>query len=246
MKRSILYFSGMLLLLAVAAGCSSNVAPVTYPQVNYVQGQSYLYYAQVLDKNTDTAVAGSGDTITSKVIVADTVYRGMSNVTEIQNTHSHPASGTTTDTTYIAQSNGNYYHYNYGIELLNSNSTVVGVANSGKPIESGWVLEAKLSANNGDTWVGVNDTLNLTTLNGPVKASLTDSVKELADTTFTVGSAAKHSIHRVIFIAGLVMVSEQVDSYVSPQDGSVLNIYHPTTIESSATPGLRTVLIATK
>jgi hypothetical protein len=55
--------------LVFAAGCSSSVIPpVTAPQVNYQQGQAYIYYAQVLDKNTGDTTAGSGDTITSKVL----------------------------------------------------------------------------------------------------------------------------------------------------------------------------------
>ena len=109
-----------IILLVFAAGCSSNVAPpanVTYPQVNYVKGSAYIYYAQNLS-TSGVPVAGSGDTITSTVIDTAISYQGMTGVTRIQNKHTNPVS---TDTTYIAQTNGNYWHYNYGLEMLNEN-----------------------------------------------------------------------------------------------------------------------------
>ncbi len=241
MKRSILYISG-LLALGFAAGCGSSNGPTsTPPQVNYTQGQTYVYTSQALDATTGQP-SGAVDTISSEVVVTGASYQGMTNVTEIQNTHS---SGSGMDTTYIAQNNGEYWHYNYGVETLNSNSSVLGFVNSGKPINAGWVLQAKLSANSGDTWVGTNTQLNLTA--GSV--NLTDSAVEANDTLITLGSGqvtAKHSVHTVTLNAGLVKASEQVDTYVSTQDGTVVDVDHPTVLASTPTPGLIKVLVVAK
>ncbi len=242
MKRTTFYFSGIF-LLALAAGCSSNVAPpVTSPQVNYVRGGTYVYYAQNLDANTGNPIAGSGDTITAKVIATDTSYQGMSGVTEIQNTHSNPGSGVApTDTTYIAQSNGDYWHYNYGLESLNTNQVVLNY-NGGKKLIAGWVLQAKLSAAAGASWIAADTQIAV----GSASAKLLDTAKEASDTTFLLGSAqitAKHAVHDLNLNAVIATGSGSVDTYVSQDDGPVLNIVHPAVVASSHTPGQITILL---
>jgi hypothetical protein len=249
MKRSILYFSGML-LVAVAAGCSSNVAPpVTYPQVSYVKGGTYVYYAQNLSSTApyDT-VAGSGDTITSVVLMTDTSYQDMSGVTEIQNKHSNPGTGVAAiDTTYIAQSNGNYWHYNYGLQLINGDQAALNTANSGKQIKGGWVLQAKLSDNEGGAWTALDTSITITLGTAAIK----DSATEASDSSIAVGSSqdlSKHSVHSISLSAGNGIVKDTliVNTFVSATDGPVLDIFHPTTLISNPVPGRIILLLKTK
>ncbi len=237
-------------LLVIAAGCSSTTVPAPPTQVNYVQGTSYIYYAQVLDKNTGDTVAGSGDTITSVVLATGISYQpdsarnvGYSDVTEIQNTHSNPPAGSPTkDTTYIAQSNGNYWHYNYGLELFNENQTVL-LFNGGQPIIAGWVLQAKFSANVGTKWAGIDTSITVAGATG----QLTDTATEAIDTTYVVDQvSAKHSVHALNINSLLVSASLSADTYVSVLDGPVIDIFHPTTLAGSPTPGKITVYLGTK
>ena len=231
--------------LGIAAGCSSSTAPSNSPQVNYTKGQTYVYTAQTLDASTGQPT-GTTDTITSKVIATGAApYQGMGAVTEFQNVHTHSASGTAMDTTYISQSNGNYWHYNYGVEALNSNASVINAANKGNPIDAGWVLQGKLSANPGDTWVAADTTISLAL----GTATLKDNVTEANDTTIQVNSSpvtTKHSVHNVTLNAGLVTATETIDTYVSTQDGIVIDIDHPTVLAGSPTPGLEKRLLGTQ
>jgi hypothetical protein len=239
MKRSKFHVLGILLL--VFAGCSSSNAPSPPTQVNYVQGGTYVYYAQNLDKNTGQPTAGTGDTITSVVLQTGISYQGMSNVTEIQNTHTNPVS---MDTTYISQSNGSYWHYNYGLELLNENPAVLA-SNNGNPLIAGWVLQAKFSANMSDTWAAVGTPITFAGQTG----ELTDTATEASDTTLAISSSsvsAKHSVHALEITSLFVSASGSADTYVSVLDGPVIDIIHPTTIEQMATPGRITILLSTK
>ncbi len=244
MKRSYFAILGSL-ILTIAGGCSNSPTPPpstpTTPQVNYVAGSAYVYYAQNLNATTGEPIPGSGDTITSRVLTTDTVYQGKSNVTVIQNTHTNPVS---VDTTYIAQDSGNYWHYNYGLESLNKNAAVLAY-NHQKPIIGGWVLQAKLAATDSEKWIAADTTITI----GSATPLLTDSVTELNDTTFDTlvkpneqtatnsPISAKHSVHIVNFNAGLIQARGPVDTYVSAQYGQVLNIFHPTSVAGQAAPG---------
>jgi hypothetical protein len=213
--------------------------------VNYVAGSAYVYYAQNLNATTGEPIAGSGDTITSKVLATDTVYQGKSNVTVIQNSHTNPVS---VDTTYIAQDSGNYWHYNYGLESLNKNAAVLAY-NHQKPIVGGWVLQAKLAATDSEKWIAADTTITI----GTATPLLTDSVIESIDTAIGTDSLppltiikpteqlisilTKHSVHIVNFNAGLIQARGPVDTYVSAQYGQVLNIFHPTSVGGQAAPG---------
>ncbi len=239
MKRS--NFAILAISVVFAAGCSSSNVPGPPTQVNYVQGGTYVYYAQDLDKNTGQPTPGSGDTITSVVLQTGISYQSMSNVTEIQNTHTNPVS---MDTTYISQSNGNYWHYNYGLELLNENPTVLA-SNKGNPLIAGWVLQAKFSANVSDRWAAVGTPITFAGQTG----ELTDTATEANDTSFAVDSSsvsAKHSAHALEITSLFVSASGSADTYVSVLDGPVIDIIHPTTIEQMATPGRITILLSTK
>jgi hypothetical protein len=254
MKRSNFHVLGILLLV-FAAGCSSSTISVPTPQVNYVQGQAYIYYAQVLDKNTGDTTAGSGDTITSVVLATGMSYQGMTGVTEIQNSHTNPVSGSSImDTTYIAQSNGNYYHYNYGLESLNDNPAVLGVI--GKPVAAGWILQAEFSASPNATWVAADTTITVAMAN----VTLRDSATEGTDSTIVVGDTikpneqtatagpisifTKHSMHDItVSLGGATLGNATADTYVSSQYGPVLDIVHPSQLESQKAPGRRTILI---
>jgi hypothetical protein len=246
MKRSNFAFLSIILLV-LAAGCSSPTVTNPTPQVNYVQGTTYIYYAQDLDANTGLPKPGSGDTITSKVLTTDTTYQGMTNVTVIQNTHGNPGSSAPIDTTYISQSNGNYWHYNYGLEIINGTQAALLEVNSGKQINAGWVLQAQLSASPGTKWAALNTNLTITI--GTL--SLNDTATETIDTDVTVGNEGiftKHSIHSVELSAlgGLVTDTLKADTYVSATDGPVLDIFNPTMLESTPTPGRITVFLGTK
>jgi hypothetical protein len=253
MNQSKFHLLGILVLL-FAAGCSSSTVPSVTPQVNYVQGQTYVYYAQVLDKNTGDTTAGSGDTITSIVLATGISYQpdtarnvGLSGVTEIQNTHTNPPQGSSTrDTTYIAQSNGNYWHYNYGLESVNDNPYVLGVI--GKPAVVGWVLQAEFSATPNGTWIGADTTIAVA--GGHV--TLTDTATEQTDTTLYQSSTVqnlssvftKHSMHDItVIFGGVPFGNATADTYVSSQYGPVLDIVHPSQLNQMPAPGRRTVLI---
>ena len=253
MKRSNLAFFSIFALV-FAAGCSSTVTPTVTPQVNYAKGQAYIYYAQVLDKNTGDTTAGSGDTITSVVLATGISYQpdsarnvGLSGVTEIQNTHTNPPSGSPSkDTTYIAQSNGNYWHYNYGLESVNDNPFVLGVI--GKPAVVGWVLQAEFSATPNGTWIAADTTITV----GGAHVTLVDTATEQTDTTLYQNSTVqnlssvftKHSMHNIaVSLGGGSIGNATADTYVSSQYGPVLDIVHQSTLEQQAAPGRRTVLI---
>jgi hypothetical protein len=242
MNRSKFHVLGIIMLVLVA-GCSSNVQPpTTPPQVNYVQGTTYVYYAQNLDKSSGQPVAGSGDTITSVVLQTGISYQGKTNVTEIQNTHSNAGTGVASmDTTYISQTNGEYWHYNFGLELLNSNTTVLGYANSGNQINGGWVLQSKLAANVGDTWIGMDTTLTLKIGTAP----LIDSVNEMNDTTLSTGTA-KHTSHSIKLNAVVVNAKIDVESYISTANGPLLVKFPPDSLAGSATPGRITTFVRVK
>jgi hypothetical protein len=245
MKRSNLAIFAILLLV-FANGCSSSSSNnPTYPQVNYVTGGTEIYYSQTLDKNTGQPTPGSGDTITSVVVETGIAYQGMTGVTAIQNTHTNPGSGiATVDTSYIAQSNGNYYHYNYGLELLNTNQLVLS-ANGGKPLIAGWVLQAEFSATEGTKWVPVDTPISFSGQTG----ELSDTVTEANDSSITVGAVqvpTKHAIHALEIASLLVTAKDTAYTYVSSSDGPVLDIFPPATLEQIPTPGRITILIKAK
>ncbi len=258
MKRSNFAFLSIILLV-FAAGCSSPTVTNPTPQVNYQSGQVYIYYAQVLDKTTGDTTAGSGDTIRSVVVATGISYQGMTGVTEIQNTHTNPPTGSSTvDTTYIAQTNGNYYHYDYGLESLNNNPYVLAV--TGGPIEAGWILQAELSAGPNQTWIAADTTFAVA--NGAAHVTLTDTATEQADTTIVVGDTVKpneqtatagpisiftkHSMHNITvsLVGGTGTLGQgTADTYVSSQYGPVLDIVYPSELQQQKAPGRRMVLI---
>src|ERR1017187_1520287 len=183
MKRTNLHIFGIL-MLALAGGCSTSTTPVPPTlQVNYTQNAIYKYLDNTRNSSdmVDTTVAN--DTVTSTVIVANTSYKGMSNVTELINTHSN---GSKQDTTYISQSNGEFWHYNYGLEAINNNASITNL--TGGQIQIGWVLQANFNVIAGDKWVAANDsTLRLTVpLVGSIAATLVDTAIEQNDTSITI------------------------------------------------------------
>ena len=242
MKRSILYFSGML-LLALAAGCSSNVAPTTYPQVNYTSGMGFIYLQYQLD-TSDVVIPSSVDTIHSKVIIVDTTYQGRSNVTVLANTHSN---GNSPDTTYIAQESGNFWHYNYGLESVNTNPAVLAY-NNGKKLNSGWVLQAELSATQGVKWQAANTQVAI----GSGSALFIDTALESQDSSILIGNqqiSSKHSVHVIdLSEQPLANATGFVDTYVSPSDGTTLNIVHASTVvllgKATKVGGSQTILLS--
>jgi hypothetical protein len=142
--------------------------------------------------------------------------------------------------------NGNYWHYNYGLESVNDNPYVLGVI--GKPAVVGWVLQAEFSATPNGTWIGADTTIAVA--GGHV--TLTDTATEQTDTTLYQNSTVqnlssiftKHSMHDInVFFGTTPFGNATTDTYVSSQYGPVLDIVHPSTLDNNAAPGRRMVLI---
>jgi hypothetical protein len=234
MKRTNIHIFGILMLaLAVGTvipGCSTSTTPVTTPsQVNYTQAATYtyLYNSRSNSDMVDTTIAT--DTIKSTVLVANTSYQGMSNVTIIRNVHSN---GSNPDTTYIAQNNGEFWHYNYGLEAINNNTSITALI--GGQIQIGWVLQAKLNSVVGDTWTAANDsTLSIDGLTARVKIT---SVEQ-ADTSITVSGNSvfsKHVTHTVTITSALTTpIVSTVDAYVATSVGVTFNVVHSANISAS-------------
>ena len=224
-------------MLALTGGCSSSTPPTPAPsQVNYTQNAIYKYLDNTRNSSdmVDTTVAN--DTVTSTVIVANTSYKGMSNVTELINTHSN---GSKQDTTYISQNNGEFWHYNYGLEAINNNASITNLI--GGQVDIGWVLQANFNAVAGDKWVAANDsTLRLTVpVAGSIAATVVDTAVEKSDTSITINGSnvfSKHSLHTVTLTpTGFAPVVTTVDAYVASSAGVTLNILHTTNVKF---PGL--------
>ena len=217
--------------MLAAVGCSSTDQPLpapTYPHVTYAKGTTYTYYQDQLDANGNV-VAGSGDTIHSTVVDTAFTYQGRK-ATVLVNTHSN---GSANDTTFIAQDSGNFWHYNYGLESLNTNQAVL-TYNGGKPVVAGWVEQSQLGAASGVSWIAANTTVIIASSS----ASLVDTATEASDETITVNGAAvttKHSVHHVKVTALLGSASGTIDTYVSPDYGIVKNIVHPSSVNLGGT-----------
>ncbi len=238
-RTKLLIAAAVALAAGLVVGCNTATGPAGAPQVNYQTGNTYVYTEQTLDAKTGQPT-GTIDTVSSVVLLTNFSYQGMANVTEIQNNHSNGASP---DTTYIAQANGEYWHYNYGLESLNTNQAVLNY-NNGKRINAGWVLQAKLGAAQGTSWVASDTSLSVGSLN----ARLVDTAREASDTTILVNGqnvTAQHIIHTVD-LQSLISASGPVDTYVSTQDGTVLDVVHPVYLGTTPAPGRVTVLIGTK
>src|SRR5579883_1523187 len=223
----------------LGCGTPTQTAVNSSNQVNYNKGTSYTFKQNQLDTaggtyGQDKPIPSSTDTVTSTVVATNQTVYGKSNVTVLVNTHS---SGASADTTYISQDdNGNYWHYNYGLEAVNNNQAVLRVI---QPIQAGWVLQSKLNANAGDTWTADSTVLNIMGANNtPLlsNALVKITAVEQADTSIVVqGSSvtAKHAIHTVSINTGLgAPITSTVDTYVSANAGVVVNVVHSAHITS--------------
>ncbi len=209
-------------------GCSSSTStpnPVTPTSVTYTVNAAYTYKQNRLDTangayGQDKMDPTMTDTITSTVVALNQTFQLKTGVTYIQNKHSLTG---LMDTTYIAQENGNYWHYNYGLESVNNNPAVIGFI--GAPVQNGWVLQAKLGAVKGDTWLSDSTTVTIGSFGN---ADLTLHAVEQADTTIMVNGAsvaAKHVFHTLV-LKSFVTVTGYVDTYVSASTGMTLNVVH--------------------
>jgi len=217
-------FSLLATVLIALAGCSydgTSTMPPAPTKVTYTQGTTYTYYETRID-SSDAPIQGTGDTITSKVVIADTSLLGKTHVTILANTHSN---GAANDTTYIAQDSGKFWHYNYGLESYNTNAQILSF-NGGKPLVCGWVLQGKLDAQQGSVWEAIHATVTLSF--GSI--DLKDDAQEAGDEQLTVNGAkvtTKHSIHQVTASNALLgSVSGPVDTYVAADFGVVRNVVH--------------------
>jgi hypothetical protein len=232
MKRTNLYILGIL-TLAFIGGCSSSTTPINGPtQVTYTQSSNYkyLYNMRNAADAVDTTVAT--DTITSTVVATNIPYQGMSNVTELINIHTN---GANPDTTYIAQSNGQFWHYNYGLEAINNNSSFTAVL--GGQIQIGWVLQANFNAVAGNKWIASDTSVRVNApVIGSTSATVVDSATEQADTSIAVNGSlvfSKHSLHKVVLTALGSPLTTTVDAYVATSEGVTLNIVHTANINAS-------------
>ncbi|MDP4198253.1 MAG: hypothetical protein Q8902_01630 [Bacteroidota bacterium] len=212
-------FSSFGLIYAGCSSSTSNPPPVTPSQVHYAAGSDYRYTQNRRDTSggafgNDGVDPTKADTITSVVLATNQTFQfDTSDVTIIQNTHTSSVTGAQKDTTDIAQENGNYWHYNYGLEGL---SSVLA-----EPV--GWVLQAKFGAKPGDTWVAVHN--NAVKTKYQVNADVLINALEMNDTTIS-GIAVKHVQHSVTISAVGQTIAGTIDTYVSPEFGMVRNTVH--------------------
>ena len=224
--------------LLFGSGCSSSTTPPTTPsQVTYTSGSSYTYLQESLDTTNgtygyDQPDPATKDTITTTVLVADTALYGKTNATVLVNKHSN---GSSNDTSYIAQESGNYWHYNYGFEALNSNQAVIGVLKN--PIEAGWVLQGKFTAAPGTTWQAVDTSISVPYNGLSIPVSITDTATEQGDTTITIKGkfmTAKHALHIVTMNAlGGTIATMPIDTYITTDEGVILNVVHSFRVQAT-------------
>ncbi len=226
----------------VYSGCASSTTPPPTPpnttHVNYLTNANYTYTQNRRDTaggtyGMDKTVPTKTDNITSTVFGTNMTYMlDTSDVAFIQNMHTASMTGSLMDSTYIAQENGNYWHFNYGLEGL---SSVLSA-----PV--GWVLQAKLGAKQGDTWVAVHN-MSVATRYG-INADVLINATEQADTSIVVNgttiTGVKHVTHAVIVSAPGVgqAVSGTIDTYVSPDFGMIRNVVHSMPLVISIPPYL--------
>lgn len=253
--------------ISVFQGCSSTNPPPTPPPATSVTFTANAQYTFNQDK-MDTAMTGmpehrdssNRDVITSTVLTTTGSYSSQSgNVVIVQNSHSNAPTGSPAmDTSYYYQSSGDLYQYNYGLATLNSIAAFVAVL--GKPLDAGWVLQAKLGATAGTTWRADSTALVINYGGFHIPTTITDYAAQKSDTTVVVNGkslTAKHCVHSVVASVNMGAGSTPVatiftDSYVTPDDGSVLNVTHsfvfsaPPLVSPTAVAGIYTVLTSMK
>jgi hypothetical protein len=219
-------FSLFATALIALAGCSyDGTSTMPAPtKVTYTKGTTYTYYEEKIDSN-DAPVQGSGDTVTSRVVIADTTYLGKTHVTILVNSHSN---GTADDSTFIAQDSGNFWHYNYGLESANTNQSILSF-NNGKPIVTGWVLQGKMEAASGTKWAAnTKSVVNI----GSLGAAFADTAVEQSDANINVNGTnvvTKHAVHNVQVSSSFPVAASVkgiADTYISANYGVVKNIVH--------------------
>jgi hypothetical protein len=226
------------LCFLLSQGCSNSTTPppttTTPSTVHYSANATYSYNQYKLDTaSTSTAKdqidSTSLDVITSMVIDTNATYAGKTGVVVIVNSHTN---GDAMDTTREYQDSGNLYTYNYGLTGLNSNAAAVAAI--GHPLDVGWVLQSKLTATTGTTWEADSTSTPLIISGFSITVNIVDKATEESDTTVTIkgkSMLAKHSLHSVtasgsIFGATQTLAVMPVDTYVTLEEGMVLNVVH--------------------
>jgi hypothetical protein len=239
---STLAFLFSFLSLAVI-GCSSGGDPIVTPtatdSVAYKTNTNYKYVEHPRD-STDHNMNVT-DTITASVKAAGQSLDDQSgDVTVIENMHTL-ATTAAVDTTYIAQKSGDFYHYNFGLE---------GFSGFLKG-SLGWVLQAKLNAAPGTTWVAKAKT-SVPLAIAPISADVSINATQMADTTIVVGSesvSVKHVMHTITISAIAHTITSYIDTYVSAKYGIVATVRHSGAIDvqpyySGQVPGSEKVMVS--
>jgi hypothetical protein len=219
--------------------CSNTTTPPSSDgTVHYTMNARYTYNQDILDTagpttQKDQRDSSNRDHITSTVINTNASFGNKNGVVEIENIHT----GGSRDTVRGYQESGNLYVWNYGTGSLLSNPIIV--AYTGHAIDIGWVLQSKLNASAGTTWQADSTSIPITYANLNGNLVSVDMATEEQDTTVTISGkqmVAKHSHHTITatiypsFGGSFALAAVPVDTYVTVEEGLVLNILHSFTI----------------
>ncbi|HWF45353.1 MAG TPA: hypothetical protein VG537_11985 [Candidatus Kapabacteria bacterium] len=201
-------------------------------------GAHYAYTQDAMDTagpttHKDQRDSSNRDHITSTVINTNASFGNKTGVVEIENVHTIGSR----DTVRGYQESGNLYVWNYGTGSLLGNPLIV--AYTGHAIDIGWVLQSKLNASAGTTWRADSTSIPITYSNLNGNLVTVDMATEQQDTTVIISGKqmeAKHSHHTITatiypsFGGNFALATVPVDTYVTVEEGLVLNILHSFTI----------------
>jgi hypothetical protein len=231
MKKSTV-FSFVTIIIALVSLSSCKYDPVTTPTNNYTAKLSFKkdFHANYDVSVVDTAdVSGNngdkilGNTRTSvQEIIVDTgiTYKGKDHVTRIVAFMTPNPN----DTNYFYQdANGDLYRYNFGFTILNQFPYLVNAI--GSPVDVGWVLAAKITANEGTQWAAKSDSV-LVQFAG-IEVYLTSQGIMMGDTTFTIGTEQIKARHARNTVTAKTAGNEEhgsvvIDSYYSTDINAVV------------------------
>lgn len=213
----------LLLLVVGFSACKDNtVDPPDGTEATFTLNSANKFYSYSTDTNAASygqRIAGTDDTITTKVISVTYVKAGKSNVVAVLTTSQMTG---LTDTIFYAQDdNGNVYRYNYGLETLGNDPTVIAAL--GESIDVGWVLMTKLNATVGDGWTTGFDTIPLPS--GFGTAYLSDTATFKGKTTLSIGGQNYTAFHTTHFVRPSIpghTASGTVENYFVPELGATV------------------------
>jgi len=218
--------------------CSnSTTPPAGSSSIQYTMGAHYTYIQDAMDTagpttQKDQRDSSNRDHISSTVINTNASFGNKTGVVEIENVHTIGSR----DTVRGYQESGNLYVWDYGAGSLLSNPLIV--AYTGQTVDIGWVLQSKLNASAGTTWQADSTSIPITYSGFSTTIVVLDMATEKQDTTIVIAGKsmiAKHAHHTITATASLLgfpvtIAAVPVDTYVTVEEGLVLNVLHSFTI----------------